>query len=202
VDIGLDITFLLADPTWKKVIDPEKIGVAGFSQGGFTALWVGGAKVNRERYLDFQRSWQRNALLPSSVRDKMPIDPSPALDVADKRVKAVFAMAPGIIQVFGFDEAGLRELRVPTYIVVGQGDTVTPAKENAQYAASHIPGAKLNVLPGPVQHYDFMNECEDETKGEFIEVCFDAPGVDRAKIHELVGKEAVAFLDASLGVAR
>ena len=29
----------------------------------------------------------------------------PAVDVKDKRVRAVFAMAPGLIQVFGMDEA-------------------------------------------------------------------------------------------------
>jgi len=41
-------------------------------------------------------------------------------------VKAVFAMAPGIVKAFGMDEAGLRELSVPSYITVGASDPQTP----------------------------------------------------------------------------
>src|SRR5215475_5140151 len=39
--ISLDITHLLRDKSWGPHIDPKQIGVAGHSQGGFTALWIG-----------------------------------------------------------------------------------------------------------------------------------------------------------------
>ena len=48
-DVGLTISFLLNDPFWGKSIDAARIGVAGHSQGGFTALWIGGAKVERRQ---------------------------------------------------------------------------------------------------------------------------------------------------------
>jgi predicted dienelactone hydrolase len=38
VDIGLAISFLLDDPFWGSRIDPDRIGVAGHSQGGYQAL--------------------------------------------------------------------------------------------------------------------------------------------------------------------
>ena len=50
VDVSLDIDFLLSDPAWSKYIDAGRIGVAGHWQGAFTALWLGGAKVNRDKY--------------------------------------------------------------------------------------------------------------------------------------------------------
>jgi predicted dienelactone hydrolase len=53
-DVSLSISFLLNDPFWGKMIDASRIGVAGHSQGGFTALWVGGARINPEKYLAFQ----------------------------------------------------------------------------------------------------------------------------------------------------
>src|SRR6476620_6253187 len=56
VDIGLAISFLLREPAWAGMIDPDRIGVAGHSQGGFTALWIGGAEVSAEGYLAFQRA--------------------------------------------------------------------------------------------------------------------------------------------------
>src|SRR5215470_5879313 len=61
-------------------------------------------------------------------------------------------MAPGIVQAFGMDEAGLRQLTVPTYITVGAGDTQAPPKDNAEFAARHIPHAELYVIPGRVDH--------------------------------------------------
>jgi predicted dienelactone hydrolase len=148
VDVSLDIDFLLGDPAWSKSIDAQRIGVAGHSQGGFTALWLGGAKVNRDKYLGFQRGWKSNQQIPAHLRDALPLDPEPALNVKDPRVKAVFAMAPGIIKAFGMDEEGLKQLDVPAYITVGEGDTQTPPKENAEFAAKYIPKAELVVIPG------------------------------------------------------
>jgi predicted dienelactone hydrolase len=200
VDVTLDIDFLLSDSTWRKYIDPGRIGVAGHSQGGFTALWLGGAKVNRDKYLAFQQGWKNNQQIPEHLRDELPLDSEPALNVKDARVKAVFAMAPGIIKAFGMDEAGLRELDVPAYITVGAGDTQTPPKENAEFAAKYIPNAELVILPGAVDHEIFVNECNDGGKDEFPEACKDAPGVDRAAIHEQVGKAALKFFNTNLAV--
>jgi predicted dienelactone hydrolase len=199
-DIALTISFLLDDPFWGKLIDASRVGVAGHSQGGFTALWGGGATVDPEKYLAFQRGWRNNPMVPEHLRNELPLDAAPALDVHDKRVKAVFAMAPGIIQAFGMDAAGLRQLTVPTYITVGAGDTQAPPKDNAEFAARHITHAELEVLAGQVDHDIFVNECNDEGKNEFPQACIDAPGIDRHSIHARIGEAAVKFFDASLNV--
>src|SRR5215467_14249168 len=77
-DVGLSISFLLNDPVWGKSIDAGRIGVAGHSQGGFTALWVGGARVNPEKYLAFQRGWRNNPMVPEYLRNELPLDAAPA----------------------------------------------------------------------------------------------------------------------------
>ena len=201
-DVSLTISFLLNDPFWGKVIDASRIGVAGHSQGGFTALWVGGAKINPEKYLAFQRGWRNNPMVPEYLRNELPLDARPALDVHDPRVKTVLAMAPGIVQAFGMDEAGLRQLAVPTYITVGAGDTQAPPKDNAEFAARHIAHAELYVIPGRVDHDIFINECDDDGRNEFPQACIDAPGVDRSKIHAAIADAALKFFDASLNVPR
>jgi predicted dienelactone hydrolase len=197
-DVSLAIAFLLNDPLWGKHIDAMRIGVAGHSQGGFTSLWIGGAKVDPDKYLAFQKGWKTNQMVPAHLRDELPLDAQPALDVRDTRIKAAFAMAPGIIKAFGMDEAGLSQLSIPTYITVGARDTQTPPEENAAFAAKHIPGAELNVIPGLVDHEIFVNECDEEGKDEFPEACIDAPGVDRAAIHRSVGAAALRFFDTNL----
>jgi predicted dienelactone hydrolase len=158
-DISLTISFLLHDPFWGGLIDESRIGVAGHSQGGFTALWVAGAKINPEKYLAFQRGWRNNPMVPDYLRSELPLDASPALNVDDKRIKAAFAMAPGIVQAFGMDEAGLRQLKVPAYITVGAADTQAPPAENAEFAARYAERAELHVIGGRVDHDIFVNEC-------------------------------------------
>ncbi|TMK04393.1 MAG: lipoprotein signal peptide, partial [Alphaproteobacteria bacterium] len=50
------------------MIDASRIGVAGHSQGGFTALWVAGTTINPEKYLAFQRGWRNNQMVPDYLR--------------------------------------------------------------------------------------------------------------------------------------
>jgi predicted dienelactone hydrolase len=201
-DISLDITHLLRDKAWGPHIDPSEIGVAGHSQGGFTSLWIGGAEVNSDLFLAFQRGWKNNENVPAYLRKQMRPNAAPARNVRDDRVKAAFAMAPGDIQGFGMDEAGLRQMAIPAYIIVGAGDTTTPPKENAEFAAKFIPHAQLDVLPGQVGHEIFGNECDQVARDNYPESCSDAAGVDRAKLHEYIGNVALKFFDKNLGVRR
>lgn len=201
-DISLDITHLLQDKTWGPHIDPNQIGVAGHSQGGFTALWLGGAKVNPDLFLAYQRVWKNNHVVPAYLREQMRLDAEPARDVHDDRVKAAFAMAPGDIQGFGMDEAGLRQMTIPAYLIVGAGDTATPPKENAEFAAKYIPHAQLDVPPGPVGHEIFDNECDQVGRDNYPDACIDAPGVDRAQLHGYIGNAALKFFDKNLNVQR
>jgi predicted dienelactone hydrolase len=136
--------------------------------------------------------------VPQYLRDELPLDPAPALSVHDPRIKAAFAMAPGIIKAFGMDEDGLRALAIPTYITVGARDTQAPPADNAEFAAEYIPHAGLSIIPGEVDHEIFVNECDEEGRDEFPEACIDALGVDRHAIHEQVGAAAVKFFDAYL----
>jgi predicted dienelactone hydrolase len=201
-DISLDITYLLQDKVWGPHIDRNQIGVAGHSQGGFAALWIGGAKINPDLFLKYQRGWKDNQVVPAYLREQMRLDAEPARDVRDDRVKAAFAMAPGDIQGFGMDEAGLRQMTIPAYIIVGAGDTTTPPKENAEFAAKYIPLAQLDVLPDQVNHDIFDNECDQIGRDNYPESCIDAPGVDRAKLHDYIGNAALKFFDTNLGVQR
>jgi predicted dienelactone hydrolase len=201
-DISLTISLLIRDPFWGGLIDERRIGVAGHSQGGFTALWVAGAKINPEKYLAFQRGWRNNQMVPDYLRSELPLDAREALDVHDERVKAAFAMAPGIVQAFGMDEAGLRQLKVPAYITVGAADAQAPPADNAAFAARYAERAELHVIPGRVDHDIFVNECSEPGRNEFPQACIDAPGVDRGSIHAQIGQAAVRFFDASLKVTR
>ncbi|HJU17103.1 MAG TPA: hypothetical protein VJ770_11615 [Stellaceae bacterium] len=199
-DISLDITWLTHDPFWSRYIDPGRIGIAGHSQGGFTALWVGGAEINPARFMAYQRHFLKNPMIPRYLRTQMQIGAAPALHLHDPRVKAAFAMAPGIVQAFGMDAAGLAKMAIPTYLIVGAFDKQTPPAENAVFAAKYIPHATLTILPGKIGHEIFTNECDQEGKDQLPEGCVDMPGVDRHALHAQIGAAALAFFDRTLAV--
>lgn len=52
VDISRTIDYLLEDSQFASMIDPERIGFAGFSMGGFTGIWLAGGEVNQCSYQD------------------------------------------------------------------------------------------------------------------------------------------------------
>ena len=97
------------------------------------------------------------------------------------------------------DEAGLAKMKIPAYLIVGAGDTTTPIADNAGFAAKFIPNARLDVLPGPVGHEIFDNECDEVGRDNYPDACVDAPGVDRVRLHAYIGKAALDFFNGTLG---
>jgi predicted dienelactone hydrolase len=158
-DISAVLNAVLSDPSFSKIIDTNRIGVAGFSLGGASAIWVAGARLDLEYF-------KRNApKLPADLQepvkkliDTTKDDPIVQASIShaeesfkDVRIKAVFALAPAI--GYGFTEKGLRDIDIPIYIVVGDSDIVTPLEINAKHYADHISKAKLIILPGERGHY-------------------------------------------------
>lgn len=163
---------VLADPVFVDHVDVARLGVAGFSAGGFTALVAGGARVDVRHFADFCRAhpddgvcapqmeaptlsardvdaWLRDPAMQSRFREA-------AGDHAVPGARAVFIMAPALVQALA--PASLRGMQVPVSLLVGTADTVAPPATNTDVAAALIPGAMAQRLPG-VSHYDFLGDC-------------------------------------------
>ena len=56
IQVKATISMLLADPHWKPLIDPNRIGVAGFSNGGYTSLLTVGAVPQFTRFISYCRA--------------------------------------------------------------------------------------------------------------------------------------------------
>lgn len=154
-------------------LDASRLGVAGFSAGGFAALVAAGARVNVDHFVAFCRAHPDDGVcapqleapsLAARDADAALADPKIRARLADAPadhsipgVRAAFAMAPALVQAL--DPASLPRMTVPVSIVVGDADTVAPAATNASVAARAIPGAREDVLP-LVTHYDFLATCQ------------------------------------------
>jgi predicted dienelactone hydrolase len=161
------------DPTVGPHLDKTRVGAAGWSAGGYTALVAAGARPDPDHFLAFCAENPDDSVCRAQL--EMPMtdaDVEKALgspEIAAERarageghalheVRAAFVMAPGLIQML--DPTSLERMRTPVGIMFGDADTIAPPATNGFVAAKAIPGAKLLQLPG-VGHYDFLANCTD-----------------------------------------
>jgi predicted dienelactone hydrolase len=152
-------------------IDAARIGVAGFSAGGFTALVAAGARVDRGAFMRFCAHHPRDAvcgpqqefpidLLHGEAVLKQPPFAAETARAADDHsianVRAVFVMAPALVQAIV--PASLAGMRLPVVVMLGDSDLTAPPPTNGLVVARTVPGAKLIELHG-VGHYDFLATC-------------------------------------------
>jgi predicted dienelactone hydrolase/apolipoprotein N-acyltransferase len=209
-DLSLAIDGMLADQRFGARIDARRIGAAGFSLGGYTMIEIaGGRSSSRFFHLCASDPKNRKCKSPPEFPDLtakavalLKTDPayraavaSASGDYRDRRVRAVFAIAPALGSLF-LPES-LRSIATPVEIVAGSADPIEPVAANAEYFAAQIPGSHLVLFPG-AGHYTFFATCTVRGKKAQPGLCDDPPGIDRHEAHERAADLAVAFFSAHL----
>lgn len=210
-DLSAVISAMLDDKTFGRRIDPARIGAAGHSLGGYTVIAVGGGITDPERLEAFCRSPAADALckpLPeiSDMRRRrlarLSSDPdfrqrySQAHNsYRDERVRAVFAMAPGLGPIFTLESLG--KFSIPVAMVVGNADEMTPASSGAEALAKAIPRATLKLFPY-AGHYVFLGTCTRVGRVVLRAPCVDPDGTDRGAVHAETIRLALDFFTANL----
>ena len=208
-DLGETISGMLADAEFGDRIDPARIGSAGFSLGGYAMIAIAGGTTDVQGFVRFCDSPNAGKTctsppeFPSLVEDfrKLVRDRPEALrhsgdSFRDARVRAVFAMAPGLGPAM--PASSLETISIPVQIVAGESDQNVPVALNAKYFAANIPGAKLHIFPGNVAHYVFLDSCTEKGGKTAPTLCVDAPGVDREAIHADTARRALRFFRVTL----
>jgi predicted dienelactone hydrolase len=207
-DLAAALAAAKADLVVGPHMDGGRIGVAGFSAGGFTALVSVGARVDMNRFVAFCRANptdgvcapQKEFALTQEDAQRAMAAPEMAAegshagdDHAIAGVRAAFAIAPAIVQ--GLPPEGLAKIRAPVAIILGDADPVAPPGTNGLVAARAIPGAELKVLAG-VGHYDFIADCTAAGVAA-VPVCADK--VPQEGTHRAAIEMAVGFFGRTLG---
>jgi predicted dienelactone hydrolase len=207
-DLGAALAAAKADPAIGPHLDLGRLGVAGFSAGGFTALVSAGARVDVARFRAFCAANptdgvcapQKEFALTPEILQRALQDPgiaAEALRASDDHrvpgVRAAFAISPALVQAL--TPEGLATMNVPVSIILGDADPVAPPPTNGLAAASAIPGAALKVLPG-VGHYDFLATCTPAGVAT-VPICADK--VPQDPTHQAAIAAALAFFKATIG---
>ncbi len=153
LDRPLDITFLLnaveaeakKQASLKGRLNLNQVGVIGQSFGAYTALAVGGAPVNIQELQSDCRNQENTLNLSLLLQCRALLLKQTETNLHDSRVKAVIALNPFISAVFG--PASINQVKIPTMILSGNGDTVAPALlEQIQPFTEFAPRDKYLVL--------------------------------------------------------
>ncbi|MBZ8139575.1 peptidase [Rubrivivax gelatinosus] len=207
LDLRVAADRLLADPAWGPRIDAGRIGVAGFSLGGLTALASAGA---RPRWAAWRAACAVTKTTPGCALPPEAAARSTAADVAalqrsegfapslvragadlhDGRVRAAFVIAPAMSAALAHEP-----LAVPVQVVAGEADDQVDLADLRVWG--QVPGVSVELLPG-VTHYAFLMRCSVSGRFFAAAICRDPAGLDRARLHAGTAARARAFFDRHL----
>lgn len=193
--------YMVASWPQRASIDASRIGVFGFSAGGFTVLVAAGGVPDLSLIGPYcvehpdtdactvVRSTpglvDRFATLPASVW------------VHDTRIRAAVVAAPGVGFVFG--RGGLVNVHAPVQLWSAQFDHVEPAPDYADAVRAALPVAPDFHLVQNADHYDFLPACSAAAAREIPGICTPRPGFDRVEFHTEMNRDVVAFFERTLG---
>jgi predicted dienelactone hydrolase len=212
--ISATISYLLESRRWKPLVDEGRIGVAGFSNGGYTALLVIGAIPDftgvpahcKRHPEDANLCVPLAKLEEAAARQHRTVEQSVAGlqrgigqwgNTRDPRVKAAFVMAPFSAV---FDAKGLARIDRPVFLYYAQKDQVLLPRYNALHVSPlmrTLTGLKMVPDAG---HYVFLSPCSRELARSEPDLCTDPAGTDRTAVHRKIDADALKFFDKTLEV--
>jgi predicted dienelactone hydrolase len=186
---------VLADTRLADAIDAARIGMAGFSAGGYTTLVLAGAKPDRNLFLAYcEQHADDHELCAGDITSRLLAKRAEWPALHDERVRAAVAMAPlGVM----FDARRLADVTIPLRIYKADNDQVLRNAWNSDHVVESLPRRpEFATIAGG--HYVFLAPCSESMIAMAPEICVDAKGVDRLAEHARMNREIVQFFDKSL----
>lgn len=189
-DISAVLDAITAQAEAYPYMDLERVGVLGFSAGGYTALALAGARVDPDRLAAFCDNGGRGMsdcdFFARFEVDLHALDLRPAAqDLRDPRVRAV-VIDPGIVETL--TSHSLVRIDIPMLVLNLGDERRVPVPVHARSMSETVPEAEYRIIPD-ASHFSFLAECKPRgakilaDEGEPDPLCEDAGGRSRAEIH-------------------
>jgi predicted dienelactone hydrolase len=175
------LDFMLNDWRDKASVDRNKIGLFGFSFGGYTGLALAGAKPDFDRVASMCSG---NTGICGQLRSGERPDPR-----SDPRIRAAVIVDPPST---AFTQDNLAAIKIPLqYWRSEHGGGGVDSAGTARLAKS-LPGhAAVHTVPAG--HYAFLPPCTARFAESLPRLCADPPGFDRVTFHREFDASVVSF---------
>src|SRR5471032_2985497 len=186
------IDHMLSSWDGRASIDSARIGMFGFSAGGFTTLAsIGGladfskvAPMCHEHPADFACQ----LMAKTGNAGMAPPDSSLA---QDHRIKAAVVAAPAL--GFTLSPDGLKNVKIPVQLWRAEDDVILPHPRYAEAVRLALPAApNYHVVP-KAGHFDFLPPCSAALANIAPAICKSDPGFDRAAFHQTFNSSVIDF---------
>lgn len=184
----------LADSRFADRADPGRIGMIGYSAGGYTALILAGAKPDFAAALAYCRGEGQKDIGSCGPAGNGDANASTELEAwqppSEPRLKALVLMDPLAVM---FGASGLGTVRIPALLLRPESDAYLSATRNARAVAAGLATPpQESVVPG--RHFIFIDPCPEKIAAEIPLLCKDDPGIDRKAAHGKMEDEIAAFV--------
>jgi predicted dienelactone hydrolase len=190
------IDYMLSSWPRRDRLDPARIGIFGFSAGGFTALVAIGGVPDLSRTPSYCAAhpdeWTCRRIRESGAA----LSSAPAAFIHDPRISAAVIAAPAI--GYSFTPEGLAGIKSPIQLWRGDSDEILPHPRHDQNVYDGLPTKpEYHVVPN-AGHFAFLAPCPPALANIAPEICHDPAGFDRAAFHLEFNPAVVAFFKMKL----
>jgi predicted dienelactone hydrolase len=189
-DIKRLIDFMVGTPMLAPSVDRDRIGVFGFSRGGYTGLVVIGANPDWTKATELCQHYTSH-VCDQINRKEVPV----AALTHDPRIKAAVIADP--LAVF-FTANSFGGVGIPVQLWASElgGDGVLP--HSVDIVDQHLaPPHEYHVVPN-AGHFSFLAPCSPALAKEVPQICLDASGFDRAAFHRQFNTDVLVFFRTHL----
>ncbi len=188
------IDYMLAEWPEHARLDAGRIGLFGFSSGGFTGLVaIGGVPDLRltAAHCEAHPAYFDCQLLKRSASNAPSSGLPPSAWTHDPRIRAAVIAAPALGYTFG--RQGLAGVTIPVQLWRAEQDHILPHPDYAEAVRLALPSAPEHHVVDNADHYDFLAPCSAAMARSAPQICPSRPGFDRAAFHIEFNREVVRF---------
>ena len=192
--VGRVLDYMLAAWPHHDRLNPARVGIFGYSVGGFTALVAIGGIPDLSRITSYCAEYPDRVCGMLRERNVDTTTPASAW-VRDTRIKAAVVAAPTL--GFTLGKEALVPINVPLQLWRAGSDEITPHPRHAEAIYNALPTkSEYIVIPG-AGHFAFLT-CSAEMAKRAPVVCQDAPDFDRQAFHRAFNVAIVDFFKKKL----
>jgi predicted dienelactone hydrolase len=195
------IDHMLAQWGGRGTIDPDRIGMFGFSAGGFTTLVSIGGLPDLASIAPACREHPQDYACQLIARNKQAAETKPANDpMHERRIRAAVVAAPAL--GFTFAGEGLRHVTIPVQLWRAEDDLILPHPRYAEAVRLALPAAPDYRVASKAGHFDFLAPCSSALANLAPVICKSGAGFDREAFHAVFNGAVIAFFGKHLGPGR
>ncbi len=186
------LDYMLGAWPQKSHLAPSRIGIFGFSSGGFTALVSIGGQPDMGKVFTHCAAHPGHyacMLLASRGEQAGRAPMAVTAPMHEQRIRAAVIVAPAL--GFTFDAAALSKVEMPVQLWRAEDDEILPHPWYAEHVRLALPrNSDYHVVPR-AGHFDFLAPCTAKLAAMAPRICASLQGFDRSAFHRRFNAEVV-----------